>query len=362
MSEGKIVMAKAKSKLNSDQRGLASILVTLIIMLIISLIVIGFARLSRREQRQSLDDQLSTQAFYAAESGINDATQYLKRHAPPTTTDCTTFTGLIKTDTGNLNIDKIDGTDNVKYTCLMINPAPGNLTIQPLSIDHSKVVLVQPSLGTINQIVISWQDPTNNTFCPTVGEFKPADNSNLALIWPCTTGVVRADILKGSVFLTGNRDNLDANVMTAFLYPAAAVTKNPLTFSPSDSGAIASGGCLTTKTPAYCSVTINLGSNETQVYLKLRSLYRASNITITALNGIGPVNLVGDQVVVDATGKANDILRRIQVRIPVGSSSNIPDFAIQSGDTICKRVQIDATTFAAVGNPSNVPACDILNP
>ena len=46
----------------AKQRGMASIIITMITMVIITLIVLGFATLSRREQRQSLDRQLSTQA------------------------------------------------------------------------------------------------------------------------------------------------------------------------------------------------------------------------------------------------------------------------------------------------------------
>jgi hypothetical protein len=53
--------------------GFVSIIVCMIIMTILSLITIGFAQIMAREQRQALDRQLSSQAFYAAESGVNDA-------------------------------------------------------------------------------------------------------------------------------------------------------------------------------------------------------------------------------------------------------------------------------------------------
>ena len=63
----------AVSRAGRDQRGIASLIITMVSMVIVTLIVLGFATLSRREQRQSLDRQLSTQAFYAAESGVEDA-------------------------------------------------------------------------------------------------------------------------------------------------------------------------------------------------------------------------------------------------------------------------------------------------
>src|ERR1035437_8641163 len=57
----------------NNELGAASIIVTMITMIIISLIVIGFATISRRIQQQSVNTQLSTQAFYAGESGGEDA-------------------------------------------------------------------------------------------------------------------------------------------------------------------------------------------------------------------------------------------------------------------------------------------------
>src|SRR5437762_1324315 len=61
---------------NKD-RGVASIIVTFMFLLVISLIVVAYGRIIRREQQQSLDRQLSTAAFYAAESGINVTVKYL---------------------------------------------------------------------------------------------------------------------------------------------------------------------------------------------------------------------------------------------------------------------------------------------
>ena len=57
---------------------MVAILVTMNLMIVISLIVLGFAQISRRNQRQSLDRQLSTQAFYAAETAVNDAADLIK--------------------------------------------------------------------------------------------------------------------------------------------------------------------------------------------------------------------------------------------------------------------------------------------
>jgi len=48
------------AKLSKNQTGLVSIMVTIIMMLVISLIVLGFATVTRRNTREALDRQLST--------------------------------------------------------------------------------------------------------------------------------------------------------------------------------------------------------------------------------------------------------------------------------------------------------------
>src|ERR1700761_8288581 len=82
-------------RIRRDEQGMVSILVTMIMVIVISLIVIGFAEVSRRNQREALDNQLSTQAYYAAESGVNAAVQYFSDHpsntALTTSGDCKYF-------------------------------------------------------------------------------------------------------------------------------------------------------------------------------------------------------------------------------------------------------------------------------
>ena len=64
-------------------------------IVIISLIVLGFAQLARRNQRQTLDSQLSTQTYYAAESGVNAALRIVRSphtYEPGDKTTCNQLT------------------------------------------------------------------------------------------------------------------------------------------------------------------------------------------------------------------------------------------------------------------------------
>src|SRR5579862_3283 len=98
------------------QQGVVSIMVTMIMMVVISLLVLGFAEIAKNEQRSSLDNALSVQAYYAAESGINDARAVI---------DATIASGGIiqsKNICGAQGNYTLNGTVNVNfnvsYTCL----------------------------------------------------------------------------------------------------------------------------------------------------------------------------------------------------------------------------------------------------
>src|SRR5690349_2098676 len=70
-----IVVMKSRRAEVSGQQGFVSIFAVLIIMSVLTLIAIGFSMVSRQAEKNTLDDQLNTQAFYAAESGINDVSR-----------------------------------------------------------------------------------------------------------------------------------------------------------------------------------------------------------------------------------------------------------------------------------------------
>ena len=73
-----MLMQKSSPKFDFQklrERGVVSIMVSIVLMAVMTLIVLGFSEIARRDQRQTLDRQLSNQAFYAAEIGVNDAQQ-----------------------------------------------------------------------------------------------------------------------------------------------------------------------------------------------------------------------------------------------------------------------------------------------
>ena len=134
--------------LRGNESGAISMIVTILIMLLISLIVLAMSQNADTERRQSLDRQLSDQAYYNAESGVNDLIQYLYENPSA---------GVDHKDDCNLKQDpwfatrngdskgSIDGTDGVnKYSCLLYDKAPKTLVFDDIGTSDSKVIPISP--------------------------------------------------------------------------------------------------------------------------------------------------------------------------------------------------------------------------
>jgi hypothetical protein len=69
----------------------------------------------------------------------------------------------------------------------------------------------------------------------------------------------------------------------------------------------------------------------------------------------------GAQAVIDSTGKAQDVLRRIQVHVPLTPSSenSLSDYALQSSEALCKRFIVMDSYFdnQVTGVTSTNPLC-----
>lgn len=356
-------------KTNQREAGMVAIMVTMILMIVISLIVLGFAQISRRNQRQALDRQLSTQAFYAAETGINDATELIKTAAAAGNTvaekpDCNSDGGGFYAPPDITPI--IDDANNVEYTCLMVDPTPPTLVYSSIG-GTGTIVPIIASSGTLASLTLTWQTKDDTT---TPGNNCPTSTNNVfgvssAAGWPCGYGIVRFDMVPTGGSLS--HSNLKNGTMTSFLVPIRPGT--PGTISSVDDGALVNGGnnrlgvsCTNTN----CSLTIT-GLTDSEYAMRITSLYKDVSLQINAIDGGGgAVEFRDAQAVIDATGKAQDVLRRIQVRVPInGSSTNLlSDYAIQSTDAICKRFSVMDGRFTSEANSAvpGVGAAHIGNP
>jgi hypothetical protein len=351
--------------LKRSEQGMVSIVTTMVLMVVISLIALGFAQISRRNQRESLDRQLSTQAFYAAETGINDARKVISDAvaagtpiSDKTTCDGTGVAGFY----AGLNPD-IDTSLGVKYSCLLVDSAPTSLSYTDIGMAATVIPMISASGTPLDQVELHWQSketggsPTSG--CPTVvaNVFTPAP------AWTCGYGVLRVDIVPtdGSSMTI---DSLQRDTMTFFAVPFSSGGVNtvnyPTTVPASSTNTNNRIGIQCDNTE--CSLTIgNLSASS--YHLRVSSIYKDVALgKVVARDGTGAqLRISGAQAVIDSTGRAQDVLRRIQVHVPLRSTSrnDLTDYAIETTGAICKRYSITTGFISSdvTGITSGNPLC-----
>lgn len=360
----------SSSRLRSDQSGLASIAIIMIIIIILTTIVIGFAQVIRREQRRSLDRQLSSQAYYAAESGVNDAVKAIKGGFSEVKSDCAPYSSTDASKPPELkgNSNLLTADRNVQYSCLLIDPSPESLVFDNVKVDRSNVFPIETSTNVVpDSIYISWQDkddPNGASFRAPGDNYFPTQAAWLA--GGPSTGILRVDIVP--VAASNTRDSLIAASRTFFLYPNSngtrySISENllPPAMSPSfggtQSGEIVRGHCKNDNLPNKCVVRIQ-GINSAESYVRVRSIYRPTTIEVIATDSSNNFyKLINAQTMVDSTGKVANVSRRIQVRVPVLEEISLPEQVLGSMNTLCKKFTIiPQSTYSDIpGEPTCEP-------
>jgi Tfp pilus assembly protein PilX len=325
-----------RPSLTRSERGMISIMTTMVLIIVISLIVLGFAQLSRRNQREALDRQLSTQAFYAAESGINDARNLINTAVANGTTipdkpTCTSTGGGFYTTSPD-----IDASAGVRYSCMLVDPSPNVLRYTDVGSTSVIVPVVSADSSAITRVQLEWQSKVTGN--PLSGCAASISQFSTTSGWSCGYGVLRFDLVPTAGSLTPN--GLANSTMTTFAYPITNAGSNSIGYAASSANPNVRTGVSCTATGCSLSVT---GLSSNSYYMRITSMYRNVSLQVRAYNNAGnPVDLEGAQALIDVTGKAQDVLRRIQVSVPLRSSSTngVSDYAVQSTDSICKRFSV----------------------
>lgn len=343
-----------KLRLSKDQKGIVSFFVVMIIMVVLTLIVLAFSQLVRREQRQTLDRQLKSQALYAAESGVNDAIDWI--NDPDNQDDLFTWNDECDgagsfIDTAGLT-NELDGSGGeTSYSCLLVDPAPDALEYS-VPVETSATFRLQPDGSSINRLEISWRDGgggTDVTCTNSVGSYPGNGNQS------CTIGNIRIEIVSFAQALPTpipppNRDRLTNDRFIAFAQPGGTGTVGYASGTNRGQGVSVGSSC----SGGACRATISSVPNITLGYMRVSAIYRDADISVEAFNGGDLLSMLGAQVEIDATGKASDVLHRIKVNSPISIDGDgpAPEYALQTRVSQCKRFSIpDADVVLFPGDP-----------
>lgn len=340
---------RSMTRFGRHEAGVVSLMVTLVMMIVITLIVLGFAEIARNEQRSSLDDQLSTQAYYAAESGINDARGVIKQAI--STNNIPQDKSTCGPDANYTASGTVDSSHTVSYTCLTVDTHPAALTYSIGSTSH--VIPLLSAGGAFPRFDLAWTTQGNSSKCPNSGSPNTFPSETAWVTSKCPSPVVRVDLLDANQPLS--RSNWGNATATIFFVPFSSNVANVGTTS--DKGA-ARGARCTGATTAICkaSICVNTscsGSLGIKYYARITTLYIETNVGLTI--SAGGIQFDGAQAVIDATGKAQDVLRRVRVAVDLTDANSyaIPDGAIISADSVCKRFGVTDHSFTVFDTVNN---------
>jgi hypothetical protein len=336
----------------------------MILALIMGCIVAGFTVVTSADSQQNVSNQESNQAYYAAQSGVNDVIQAIKDNLtipPISSQNCSTIIKAMQTTTADYTQDfpnTISTNPDIAYNCLYVQTTPSNLQF-PVSQAQSSVVELDPTSTTgttTNSLTISWTNLSGDSIidCTQTGsaslEFVPLP------VWDCPYPVLRLDLYQynpaDNTTTAANAAVLLANDTDSFfLFPVDTAHAGYATGS--DSGVtfddIGTNGVVQNQPvvlPANCdgstcSETLNFPSAKPFKggYLRITSIYlNAGPVTIS---GDSTVNFANSQLAIDSTGVDQNVIQRIQVRVPLNTTAgSAPNYAVNAGVSLCKRYSL----------------------
>lgn len=361
-----ILMKSLKLQPKFDQRGLVSIVVVSVIVVLMALITLGFSKVMDRELRQSLDQELSSQAYYAAEAGLNDARAYVNsiKNNPSANPDPKKCMSLFAPFAVN---GDISGNGIVKYTCVLIDMQPRELIYD---VNASNSVVFKTSATNLSKLYFSWQNRQSAGTSPQplgrCGNSNPVscDLPEENAMAPDATGVLRVTIYpvyNAADYAGDPNPKLASDSRTFFLYPNHGLGLDFCGgncgnfysyYNNNSNGTFLKGNCnnahpklpFVQSTQRFCNTQISQIPDAAQYYVHISAVYKDLSVSIQGADtNDKSLPLPGAEAVVDVTGEGNDVLRRVQARIPFDSGFSYPNNSINSMQTICKRFRLPKT-------------------
>lgn len=383
--------------IQSRQSGGVSLFVVIFAAILFSVIALSFVAIMNQEQKRSANQEISQSAYDSAMSGVEDAKRLIincynnkDSQACQALEDeqCTSVAqgGIAGNPTdrdeikikGNSSDTKRDGSDlNQAYTCVKVLQAvpdflgstsghDGAITI-PLSGDRD-----------VAYVNIEWQKE-RSTSTEAIGFNGSCDSASASQLctkaqWGDMPAMLRARFIIPTSSSPENSFRLsDLNSAQAdtsyFLRPTSA--PNVPTVAPGTSaieattksaGNVAAPASCVLANEYKCTIKIRMPrtipAKSKFSVLRLKTLYRGADLRVTMYDSSDNlVNFYGVQTVIDSTGRAGDIFRRIEARLMprTKTDATIPDHAIDIDGSLCKSFAV--IDDVSDGFPSEQAAC-----
>lgn len=376
--------------IRAREDGMVSIIVVMFTALLLIIISVGFLRIMSQEATNASDSNLSQSAYDSAVSGVEDAKRVITACNNGSTQACDAIANqrcdtvqaagiLASTSDTKVTIRSNgmeQGIQGQAYTCVVVTSKTDDVKytleegvseVFPLtSTANSRYVRVQWTLKSEDVSTIQAPSDINATHLPqksTWGTNVPA--------------VLRVQVVapQGGSF---SQDDFDGNqVMTAFLRPIAVtsvpsnnvVNLQTVRAAASENNTTVSPHAITCSLTEFnanqyaCTAYLDLGEHRAiqagsrLAYMRVTSLYNRTQLRASFQDTTGATvaQFDGVQPIVDSTGRASDVYRRVSSRVSPDSNFNFPEFAVDVTGNLCKDFSV--TDSSVVPGPcSTKPA------
>lgn len=399
-------------KRSTGERGAVSLFIVIFTALLVTTITVAFVRIMIQTQELATTSDLSKSAMDSAQAGVEDGKRAIvtyREHclsgAAAGTAECVKLAKALNDGSRCDTIQQSGIAGNPDAKEVMIQQTEGDVELQQAytcvkvtlnTVDYvgtfvpnmSRLIPLKAT-GPYDTVTIEWYSQSDLQSASTgdggsTGKVDLGTDTSLPTLasWPTSRpALLRAQLIQhGSSFQLSDFDSRGAeaerDAATLFLFPLAGIPDTDgtnLDFSadvrsPHTSGALQPVSCnkdFSTSGAAglyACKATIRLPNpvGETDpgkrtAYLRVSALYNAaSSFRISLQNGAVPTTFSSVQPLIDSTGRANDMFRRIQSRIELDASS-VPyaEAAVDLSGSLCKA-------FLVTDKPEdyNPGACD----
>ena len=358
-----------------------------------------------KDQQAATTSDLSQSAYDSAQAGVEDAKRLLllnqscQNNTAPSTVNCAIITaaltpppgetesacdalakaGLVG-ETNNETIVQQSVSDNdakldQAYTCVKI--AVNTDDYKDSLIQNQSSMIALRGVSDFDTIEISWFTASDapSSSGQTVGFPTTGPNVSLPPIgskWQANyPSLLRAQFIQtGTNFALSDFDNSqpgnksDAN--TLFLYPSATGV-NTLSYaldarkSPTNTPQQISCSPSFATAEYACTATISLPSPidgntvNRNAFLNLSALYNSTSYRVRLKKGATYVQFAGVQPIVDSTGRANIMFRRVQSRIQLGDSFTYPTSELDLEGDLCKNFTITDNDSGYINSSTCTP-------
>ena len=370
------------------QSGAVSLFVVIFAMLLITVVTVSFLRLMVADQQRATNSDLSQSAYDSALAGTEDAKRSLLYFqqicnqqgeaacdamiADMQSAECNLAlqkTGIISATTGEVLVQQSSGDQELQqaYTCVLMALQTPDY-IGNLAENKSKLIPLIGVSDTVTSVRVEWysaEDLSSTGSTANAVDLPALPKASLISkdAWPQNRPpVMRTQLMQtGSSFTLADFDTVsgsESNTNTLFLYPTSGVAAASQSFSTDTRKPDANGNPGTkSAAPVRCQSTVTggmyackldmvlpnvIGGGDRTAFLRLTSFYGSTHFRVSLLDGGGSVvKFDAVQPEIDATGRANDLFRRVVSRVDlIDTSFPYPEAAVDLTGDFCKDFAI----------------------